>query len=83
MCLSFENNLERACVEFPRFYFLDKEELITTLGHMRDCRKYLPTVKNCFSGIQELIYALPPSVANETSSPRQKQSTQLSFDING
>jgi hypothetical protein len=63
---------------------LDKDELITTLGHMRDCRKYLPTVKNCFSGIDDLIYALPPHVANnENSSPRNKQSTQLSFDING
>ena len=83
ICLTFEKHLEQACVEFPRFYFLDREELITALGHIRDCRKYLPAVKMCFSGVQELICALPPNVVSENTSPRHKQSTQLAFDING
>ncbi|RNA43275.1 Dynein heavy cytoplasmic [Brachionus plicatilis] len=65
------------CLEFPRFYFVEKQKLIETLSHMRDCRKYLDCVKICFSGIRDLIYSLPKEVA-----PNEKPDS-LALDIYG
>ena len=61
ICLSLEKELEDRCFNFPRFYFLNREQLIETLSYIRDSRKYLNTVRLCFPGIQELVYRLPKS----------------------
>ena len=59
ICNDMENELEKSCAEFPRFYYLEKEDLFETLSFSRDCRKYLETVKKCFNGVKDLIYSLP------------------------
>jgi hypothetical protein len=54
---------------------------------MRDCRKYIDAVKICFSGVKDLICALPPNIQNDeeesNGSPRLKNMKQLNFDIHG
>jgi hypothetical protein len=89
-----EKEIELSCIEFPRFYFLPREKLIETLSYSRDCRKYFETVKYCFPGIIDLVYALPPKIKNEneeqTSLNKDNEgqknndlNSQLEFDING
>jgi hypothetical protein len=56
-----EKDFEDSCFEFPRFYFLNRQQLIETLSYIRDCRKYQNTVRLCFPGIQELVFKLPQS----------------------
>ena len=54
---------------------------------MRDCRKYIDAVKICFSGVKDLICALPSNLQNDeeesNGSPRLKNMKQLNFDIHG
>jgi hypothetical protein len=92
MCENFENTLEQTCQDFSRFYFLDRDELIETIGQIRDCRKYIKTVRLCFPGIHELVYALPSSAikdvaaaASTTKNAKIDDSIQneLNFDIHG
>ena len=71
-----DNYLDNICQEFPRFYFIEKEKLIDTLSHIRDCRKYINTVKSCFPGINELIYDLPHEEKDS------KNKNRLNLDIN-
>lgn len=73
---TFDNYLDNICQEFPRFYFIEKEKLIDTLSHIRDCRKYINTVKSCFPGINELIYDLPHEEKDS------KNKNRLNLDIN-
>ena len=82
------------CIQFPRFYFLEREKLIETLSYSKDCRKYSEIVKQCFTGVKDLIYSLPKRNEEETdkfatkedsskNSDLQNNLTQLEFDING
>ncbi|CAF0731757.1 unnamed protein product, partial [Brachionus calyciflorus] len=74
-CNNFDNIIEQSCHEFPRFYFLEKKKLIETLSQMRDCRKYLETVKLCFSGVKDLAYSLPKDLSGD-------KPDALALDIN-
>jgi hypothetical protein len=81
-----------SCIQFPRFYFLSRDQLIETLSYSRDCRNYLEMVKQCFPGVEDLNYSLPTTspVDGESttlnSGPKtinDKNLSQLEFDING
>jgi hypothetical protein len=68
-------------MEFPRFYFMEREQLIETLSHTRDCRKYLPAVRMCFPGVNDLVYTLPSSITK--SRPGSEVISSFDLDIHG
>jgi hypothetical protein len=86
---TIEATAQKACIEFPRFYFLSKEMLIETLSYSRDCRKFLNAIRLCFPGVYKLNYRLPKSVYSNgalNSDERTSTSsldTDLNFDIFG
>ena len=45
--------------QFPRLYFLSRDELVSLLSVSRNPRALLPTAKKCFHGIANLTFALP------------------------
>lgn len=84
LCNNVDHELDERCNEFPRFYFLDRDELIETLSHSRDLRKYNHVVRKLLDGVQELVYNLPDSlVATSGSNSESKSLKNLAFDING
>jgi hypothetical protein len=70
--MSLEKELEERCFNFPRFYFLNREQLIETLSYIRDSRKYLNTVRLCFPGIRELVFRLPKSAITSIINQNKK-----------
>jgi hypothetical protein len=88
--------LEKYCVQYPRFFFLDKETLIETLSHSADCRKYLKAVRILFKSVHEFIYSLSPTKSKNLEKNKLNTSrafikidektlllSQLDLDING
>ena len=67
-----ENEFEERCYDFPRFYFINRSQLIETLSFIRDSRKYLNTVRLCFPGIHNLEYRLPKSALSTISAQNSK-----------
>ena len=98
LCAHFDYRIELRCSEFPRFYFLDKSDLIRTLSYVRDCRKYLGTVRACFPSVRDLVWSVPnqdefggagyhqyqqPSGGvNEHDVALNTTTAQLNFDMN-
>jgi hypothetical protein len=89
--------IEKNCVQYPRFYLLDKEKIIETLSYSNDCRNYLSTVKLLFPCIRDFIYSLSPMKSNNLEKNKLNTTrafthidesttlllTQLDLDING
>jgi hypothetical protein len=75
--MSLEKELEERCFNFPRFYFLNREQLIETLSYIRDSRKYLNTVRLCFPGIHELVYRLPKSAITSIINQNKKSTDSI------
>jgi hypothetical protein len=92
-----DTEIEKNCVQYPRFYLLDKEKIIETLSYSNDCRNYLSTVKLLFPCIQDFIYSLSPTKSNNLEKNKLNTTrafthidesttlllTQLDLDING
>ena len=51
--------METARQQFPRLYFLSKEEMVEILAISRNPKSLQPYAIKCFSGITGLSYALP------------------------
>lgn len=96
MCARMDLELEKTCLEYARFFFLDKETLIETLGNSNDCRKYLNSVRLLFPSVHEFIYALSPTKSKNLEKNKLNTSrattktddktlvlTQLDLDISG
>jgi hypothetical protein len=85
----FDNYLDNICCEFPRFYFIEKEQLVEVLSHIRDCRKYINAVKLCFPGVSDLMYDLPGERKEKQEKEmnkdeeNKKNAFSLNLDING
>lgn len=55
--------LERARDNFPRLYFCSDEELIELTAVSRSPSLWLPFVRRCFAGVQDLRFELSADVA--------------------
>lgn len=91
-----DSELEKNCVQYSRFFFLDKDNLIATLSYSNDCRKYLDIVKLLFPCVHDFIYSLSPTKSKNLEKNKLNTSrafgkiddktlllSQLDLDING
>lgn len=56
--------------------------MIETLSYIRDCRKYINTVRICFPGVHDLVYQLPKKLAMSVSNADSNVNSDRKSDGN-
>ena len=59
--------MENTRSQFPRLYFVSNEELIEALATPQNAHHLLPVTRRCFPGIDNILFELPDSHPQTTS----------------
>ena len=73
---ALEHHLEVKRIEFPRFFFLSNDELISTLAEARDPVHVQHHLQKCFEGVNSLIFGTKDS---EITGVRSKEREEIKF----
>ena len=57
--MELDTVLEKARSQFPRLYFLSRQDLVELLSVSRNPQALVPFARKCFHGITDLSFALP------------------------